>query len=81
MAKASLISAVPPLMLKTAANPGGLPMQVFDGIRAAQLANRSQLYPNLPSGPFYGFNRPGATVRVSGRATWADRHPQGPGQR
>jgi len=62
VAKASLISSVPPLMLKTAANPGGLPMDVFDGIRAAQLANRSQFYLDLPSGPFYGFNRPGATV-------------------
>jgi non-heme chloroperoxidase len=62
VAKASLVSAVPPLMLKTDANPGGLPMEVFDGIRAAQLANRSQLYLDLPSGPFYGFNRPGATV-------------------
>jgi non-heme chloroperoxidase len=62
VAKASLVSAVPPLMLKTAANPGGLPMEVFDGIRAAQVANRSQLYLDLPSGPFYGFNRPGAAV-------------------
>jgi non-heme chloroperoxidase len=62
VAKASLVSAVPPLMLKTDANPGGLPMEVFDGIRAAQVANRSQLYLDLPSGPFYGFNRPGAAV-------------------
>lgn len=51
VAKASLVSAVPPLMLKTDANPGGLPMEVFDGIRAAQLANRSQLYLDLPTGP------------------------------
>jgi len=70
VAKASLVSAVPPLMLKTDANPGGLPMEVFDGIRAAQLANRSQLYLDLPSGPFYGFNRPGATVSQGLVHTW-----------
>lgn len=60
VAKAVLIGAVPPLMLKTAANPGGLPMDVFDGIRAASLADRSQLYKDLAAGPFFGFNRPGA---------------------
>ena len=60
VAKAALISSVPPLMLRTAANPGGLPIEAFDGIRAGQLANRSQLYKDVPSGPFYGFNRPGA---------------------
>ena len=54
------ISAVPPLMLKTAANPGGLPIDVFDGIRAGSVANRSQFYKDLASGPFFGFNRPGA---------------------
>jgi non-heme chloroperoxidase len=70
VAKASLVSAVPPLMLKTGANPGGLPMEVFDGIRAAQLANRSQLYLDLPSGPFYNFNRPGATVSQGLVHTW-----------
>ncbi|MDC6170859.1 alpha/beta fold hydrolase [Paucibacter sp. XJ19-41] len=62
VAKAVLVSAVPPLMLKTAANPGGLPIEVFDGIRAAQTANRAQLYKDIPTGPFYGFNRPGAKV-------------------
>jgi non-heme chloroperoxidase len=62
VAKAVLIGAVPPLMLKTAANPGGLPIEVFDGLRAASLADRSQLYKDLASGPFYGFNRPGAKV-------------------
>ena len=62
IAKAALISAVPPLMLKTAANANGLPIEAFDGIRNAQLANRSQLYKDIPSGPFYGFNRPGAKV-------------------
>jgi non-heme chloroperoxidase len=60
VAKAVLVSAVPPLMLKTKANPGGLPIEVFDGIRAASVANRSQFYKDLASGPFFGFNRPGA---------------------
>jgi non-heme chloroperoxidase len=58
VAKVVLIAAVPPLMLKTAANPGGLPMEVFDGIRAGVLADRSQFFKNLPE-TFYGFNRPG----------------------
>jgi len=58
--KAALVSAVPPLMLKTDANPGGLPMDVFDGLRDASTANRSQLYKDLASGPFFGFNRKGA---------------------
>jgi len=62
IAKAGLISAVPPLMLKTAANPGGLPIEVFDGIRAGSLADRSKLYRDIASGPFFGFNRPGAKV-------------------
>jgi len=62
VAKAVLVSAVPPLMLKTKANPGGLPIEVFDGIRAASAANRSQLYKDLASGPFFGFNRPGAKL-------------------
>jgi non-heme chloroperoxidase len=62
LAKVGLISAVPPLMLKTTANPGGLPMEVFDGLRAASLADRSQLYRDLASGPFFGANRPGARV-------------------
>jgi non-heme chloroperoxidase len=61
LAKAALVSAVPPLMLKTPANPGGLPLDVFDGIRAASIADRSKLYRDLASGPFFGFNRPGAT--------------------
>lgn len=60
VAKAGLISAVPPLMLKTDANPGGLPREVFDGIREGSLADRSQLYKDIASGPFYGYNRPGA---------------------
>ena len=60
IAKAVLVGAVPPLMLKTASNPGGLPKEVFDGFRAASLADRSQLYRDIASGPFFGFNRPGA---------------------
>ena len=62
VAKAALVSAVPPLMLKTPANPGGLPPEVFDGLRAASIADRSKLYRDLASGPFFGFNRPGATA-------------------
>ncbi len=61
VAQAVLIGAVPPLMLKTDANPGGLPMSVFDGIRAGVLADRSQFYKDLAV-PFYGFNRPDAKV-------------------
>jgi non-heme chloroperoxidase len=60
IAKLGLISAVPPLMLKTADNPGGLPIEVFDGIRAGSVANRAQLYLDIASGPFYNYNRPGA---------------------
>ena len=61
VAKAVLIGAVPPLMLKTDASPDGLPMETFDGIRAGVLADRSQFFRDL-SGPFYGANRPGAKV-------------------
>jgi non-heme chloroperoxidase len=59
-AKLVLIGAVPPLMLKTAANPGGLPIEVFDGLRKDLAANRAQFYLDFASGPFYGYNRPGA---------------------
>ena len=62
VAKAVLVASVPPLMLKTADNPNGVPMEVFDDIRKAQLENRAQLYRDIPAGPFYGFNRPGAKV-------------------
>ncbi len=62
VAKAVLIGAVPPIMLKTPANPGGLPIEVFDGFRAALAANRAQFFRDVPAGPFYGFNRPGAKV-------------------
>ncbi|MBJ7534951.1 alpha/beta hydrolase [Rhodomicrobium vannielii ATCC 17100] len=58
--KAALISAVPPLMVKTEANPGGLPKEVFDGFQAQIAANRAQFYHDVPAGPFYGYNRPGA---------------------
>ncbi|MGZ5952367.1 MAG: alpha/beta fold hydrolase [Isosphaeraceae bacterium] len=62
VAKAVLIASVTPLMLKTAANPGGLPIDAFDKIRASMLADRSQFFKDLAGGPFYGFNRPGAKV-------------------
>jgi len=62
VAKLVLIGAVPPLMLKTAANPGGLPMEVFDGLRKELAGNRAQFYLDFASGPFYGYNRPGAKV-------------------
>jgi non-heme chloroperoxidase len=60
VAKAALLAAVPPLMLKTEKNPGGTPMEVFDGFRKALAENRAQFFLDVPSGPFYGFNRPGA---------------------
>ena len=62
VAKVALVSAVVPQMLKTDANPGGLPMEVFDGIRRSSAADRSQFYKDLASGPFFGGNRPGAKV-------------------
>jgi len=62
VAKAVLVGAVPPIMLQTEANPGGLPMEVFDGFRVAYLADRSQFFLDIASGPFFGFNRPGAKV-------------------
>jgi len=62
VAKAVLISSVPPIMVKSATNPGGTPIEVFDGFRAALAANRSQFYLDVAAGPFYGFNRPGAKV-------------------
>ncbi|MEV5752443.1 alpha/beta hydrolase [Actinoallomurus sp. NPDC052308] len=60
VAKAVLIGAVPPLMVQTASNPGGLPIEVFDGFREGVATDRSQFYLDIASGPFYGFNRPGA---------------------
>lgn len=61
VAKAVLMSAVTPLMLKTPGNPDGLPIEVFDGLRAGLAANRAQFFRDVPAGPFYGFNRPGVT--------------------
>jgi non-heme chloroperoxidase len=61
VAKAAIISAIPPVMVKSASNPGGTPIEVFDGFRAG-MANRAQFYRDVPEGPFYGFNRPGAKV-------------------
>jgi non-heme chloroperoxidase len=60
VSKAAIISAVPPLMVKTEANPGGLPKAVFDGFQAQLAANRAQFFYDVPAGPFYGYNRPGA---------------------
>ncbi len=62
VAKAVLIGAVPPIMIKSDKNPGGLPLEVFDGFRTALAANRAQFYVDVPTGPFYGFNRAGAKV-------------------
>ena len=62
VAKAVLIDAVPPVMVKKESNPGGTPIEVFDQFRAALVANRAQFYLDVPTGPFYGFNRPGAKV-------------------
>jgi non-heme chloroperoxidase len=66
-----LIGAVPPIMLQTPANPEGLPMAVFDGFRAGVAANRAQLYRDVPTGPFYGFNRPGAQVSQGTIDDWS----------
>jgi non-heme chloroperoxidase len=68
--KAALISAVPPLMVKTDANPGGLPKAVFDDLMAQLAANRSKFYRDLPEGPFYGYNRPGAKSSEAVIANW-----------
>src|SRR2546429_531257 len=70
VAKAVLISSVPPLMVQTAANPGGLPKSVFDDLQAQLAANRSEFYRVLPSGPFYGFHRPGAAPPGAIIANW-----------
>ena len=70
VAKAVLVSAVPPLMVKTEANPEGLPIEVFDGFRAALAANRAQFFRDVPAGPFYGFNRDGAVVQEGVIQNW-----------
>lgn len=70
IAKLGLISAVPPQMVKTPTNPGGVPVEVFDKIRAGMIADRSQLFRDIASGPFYGFNRPGAKVSQGLIESW-----------
>ena len=70
VAKAVLISSVPPLMVQTDANPGGLPKSVFDDLQAQLAANRSEFYRALPSGPFYGFNRPGVQASEAIIENW-----------
>ncbi|CAH2404977.1 alpha/beta fold hydrolase [Mesorhizobium ventifaucium] len=70
VAKAVLIGAVPPIMLKTDNNPGGLPIEVFDGYRAALVANRAQFYRDVPAGPFYGFNREDSQVSQGAVDNW-----------
>jgi len=70
VAKLVLIGAVPPTMLKTAANPGGTPIEVFDGLRQQLAANRAQFYREFASGPFYGYNRPGAKVAQTVIDNW-----------
>ena len=68
--RAAIISAVPPLMVKTATNPGGLPKEVFDGLQKQLAANRAQFYLDLPTGPFYGYNRPGAKPSQGVISNW-----------
>jgi len=70
VAKAVLVGAVPPIMVKTADNPGGLPLEIFDGFRKAYLADRSQFFLEVAGGPFYGFNRPGAKVSQGLIKSW-----------
>ncbi|MBJ3779170.1 alpha/beta hydrolase [Enterobacter asburiae] len=70
VAKAVLVSSVPPLMVKTDTNPGGTPIEVFDGFRKALAANRAQFYLDVASGPFYGFNRDGADVSQGTIQNW-----------
>jgi non-heme chloroperoxidase len=70
VAKAVLLGAVPPIMVKSEKNPGGLPIEVFDGFRSALVANRAQFFRDVPAGPFYGFNRPGAQVSEGVIQNW-----------
>ncbi|WP_407154520.1 alpha/beta fold hydrolase [Bradyrhizobium sp. STM 3557] len=70
VAKAALLGAVPPIMVKSDKNPGGLPIEVFDGFRAALAANRAQFFLDIPTGPFYGFNRTGAKVSEGVIRNW-----------
>ena len=77
VAKAVLIGAITPVMVKTAGNPGGLPPELFDEFRAALANNRAQYFWDLPSGPFYGFNRPGVTPQPGVIANWWRQGMQG----
>ncbi|MBL0935407.1 MAG: alpha/beta hydrolase [Rhizobiaceae bacterium] len=70
VAKAILVSAIPPLMLQTAANPDGTPMHVFDGFRSALAGNRAQFFRDVPAGPFYGFNREGVEAQEGVIQNW-----------
>lgn len=70
VAKAALVSAVPPIMAKTESHPEGLPIEVFDGLRKALADNRAQFFLDLPAGPFYGFNRPGANISQGVVQNW-----------
>ena len=70
VAKAVLVAAIPPLMLQTEANPEGTPMEVFDDFRSALASNRAQFFRDVPAGPFYGFNREGATVQEGVVQNW-----------
>ena len=70
MRRAVLLSAVPPLMVKTPSNPEGTPIEVFDGFRKALVDNRAQFFLELPTGPFYGFNRPNAKVSQGVIQNW-----------
>ena len=70
VAGAVLIGAVPPVMIRKESNPGGLPLEVFDQFRAGTAANRAQFFLDIPTGPFYGFNRPGATVSEGVIRNW-----------
>jgi len=70
VAKAVLMSAVPPVMVKSDANPGGTPIEAFDGLRTALVANRAQFYLDIASGPFFGFNRPGAKISEGSIRNW-----------
>ncbi|MGY5001134.1 alpha/beta fold hydrolase [Streptomyces sp. st115] len=77
VSKAVLVGAVPPLMVQSPANPGGLPIEVFDGFRASLAANRAQFYIEVPAGPFYGYNRPGAEVSQGVIDNWWRQGMQG----
>jgi non-heme chloroperoxidase len=70
VSKLALVSAVTPFLLKTADNPNGAPIEVFDGMRAETAADRAQFYRNIANGPFYGFNRPGAKVSQGQSDSW-----------